>query len=601
MGTIRRLGNLLSPAQRRSLRLLLAFMFLGALLELLGVASIPTLLALVTAPDALLSQPVVRGAWRLVGSPPPQALLPWAALGVLILFLVKNSFLILLARVRASFTSRLQADLGERLFDTYLRSPYAFHLENDTARLLRAVEAEVAQVVGGLLLPLLTLVLEGLTSCLVLGALVWMQPYVSLGVIAVLGLCTWLVLRGVRRRLDEYGRLHQSAGRWKTHSVHQGLWGIKDVQLLGRESFFVEAFRRAARDQARAGAYYAVMGELPLRILETAAVIGLLAVGGLLLVQGTPASTAVPTLALFGAAAFKLLPSFNRVANAFTAVRFSLCALDVVEADLHRWAAPRLRRPEDGDVPVQPMGLRDAIEFRHVSFRYGPTREAALDDVSLRIGRGEMVGFVGPSGAGKTTLVDLLLGLIEPTTGAVLVDGKDIRTDLRAWQTTLGYVPQSVFLADDSVRRNVAFGLPDEAVDDAKVWAALDAARMGEFVRGLPGGLDAPVGERGVRLSGGQRQRMAIARALFHDPEVLVLDEATSSLDVEMEGEIVRAIDGLKGSRTVVVVAHRFQSIRNCERIFVLDGGRLVAEGNVADLMASTKALRVMASGVAAR
>lgn len=300
--------------------------------------------------------------------------------------------------------------------------------------------------------------------------------------------------------------------------------------------------------------------------------------------QGRSPASILPALGLFGAVAFRLIPSMNRVISAIQTLRYGLPVIDTLTSELA--AANTLGQGRAGDA----MPLRESIELREVTYNYLGASAPALDRLSVTIRRGETVGFIGTSGAGKSTLVDVLLGLLAAQAGEVCIDGRDIRAAMRSWQDQIGYVPQTIFLTDDTLRRNVAFGLPAEQIDDAAVWRSIRAAQLEEFVRDLPQGLETMVGERGVRLSGGQRQRIGIARALYHDPAVLVLDEATSSLDTSTEQGVMRAVAALHGEKTIVIVAHRLSTVEHCDRLYKLEHGRIVAEGTPASLLTLKRA-----------
>ncbi len=363
-------------------------------------------------------------------------------------------------------------------------------------------------------------------------------------------------------------------------AVNQGLGGFKDARILGREGFFLESYsgehvvpgrgravqggdrRRSPGSSSRRSRWPACSASRPSSWPRTG-----------------PLESIIPTLTLLGVAIVRLMPSFQKVAGNVNSLKWGEQALDAVYDDLAELEPSRSASPALGSRPGRPLAFEREIRFDRLSYQYPGQEDHALRDVSLAIPKDASVGFVGPSGAGKTTIVDVLLGLLDPTEGRVLVDGVDIQERMVAWQRKIGYIPQSIYLTDDSVRGNVAFGMGDDEIDDDAVWAALEAAQLRDMVEGLPDGLDTMVGERGVRLSGGQRQRIGIARALYHNPEVLVMDEATSALDNQTERQFVEALERLQGSHTLVVIAHRLSTVRNCDTLFMLDEGRLVARG----------------------
>jgi ABC-type multidrug transport system fused ATPase/permease subunit len=349
---------------------------------------------------------------------------------------------------------------------------------------------------------------------------------------------------------------------------------VKDVKILGREADFLEQYRLHTTSSMRVMRHLTTLQSLPRLGLEMLAVTGLAGLVLVMIWQGKPVASLLPTLGLFAAAAFRFMPSVNRVILALQTVRFSLPVIDTLHGELQLL---------DANKPPLSGG---AFEFQHelrlegLTFRYPGVEACALQNVSLSISKGSSVGFIGGSGAGKSTLVDIMLGLLSPTSGAVTVDGTNIQNNLRGWQDRIGYVPQSIYLTDDSLRRNVALGLPENQIDDKAVARAIQSAQLEQFVKELPQGLDTLVGERGVRLSGGQRQRIGIARALYHDPSVLVLDEATSSLDTATESDVMDAVRSLHGEKTILIVAHRLSTVADCDRLFSLENGKLADESN---------------------
>jgi ATP-binding cassette subfamily C protein len=372
-------------------------------------------------------------------------------------------------------------------------------------------------------------------------------------------------------------------------TLQQSLGGVKEVKLTGRERFFLAQFDERVAGAARLRSRYTAVAATLRMGVETTFVCGLLAVSLLLTLRSGAA--ALPLLGLYAYAGFRVIPSANRIMMYVSELRYSRAWIHDLRADLAALPAPAPEAAERGE----PIRFAHSVVFERVAFTYAGETEPVLLDVDLAIARGESIGIVGASGAGKSTLVDLLLGLLTPTAGRITVDGRDVAGVLRAWQRHIGYVAQEPFLLDDTIRRNVAFGVGDADIDDRRVTAALTLAQLAEFVRGLPGGLDTMLGERGTRLSGGQRQRVAIARALYHEPEVLVFDEATSALDTPTERELIAALEALHGVKTLVVIAHRLTTVRHCDRIAVLRDGRLAAVGSYEELLAGDAGFRAMA------
>ncbi|HSJ10194.1 MAG TPA: ABC transporter ATP-binding protein, partial [Longimicrobiales bacterium] len=456
--------------------------------------------------------------------------------------------------------------------------PWTFHLQRNSAQLFNNISNEV-----GLFTTSVTFTLTLLAECLVMvgiiGLLVAVEPTGALLVLLVLGSAGWLFHRMTRATVTRWGEQRQYHAERSVQHLMQGLGGAKDVKLLGRETEFLDRFRLHHEQSARIGQRQQTLQQVPRLWLELLMITGLTTLVITMLLREGSVDNIVPTLAVFAAAAFRLLPSVNRVLGAVQSLRYDLPALNTLRTELALGApeqAPRndTVRPMTGEVVVSGVG-----------YTYPGAAAPSLVDVSLRIGNGESIGLIGPSGSGKSTLVDVILGLLSPTHGTVAVDGRDIAQDMRGWQDQIGYVPQSIYLTDDTLRRNVAFGLADEQIDEEAVERAIHAAQLDELVASLPGGLDTFVGERGIRLSGGQRQRIGIARALYHDPAVLVLDEATSSLDGEAEQSVMDAVSRLQGEKTLLIVAHRLSTVAACDRLYRLERGSVAAQGAPADLL----------------
>jgi len=488
-------------------------------------------------------------------------------------FLFKAIFMGFVVWRQMRFVFGVQAHLSQRLFTAYLRQPYTFHLQRNSAQLIHNLTTEVSAFTFNIMIPGLILLTEGFVVAGFAALLLAVEPLGAVIVVSVLGVAAGTFHHFTRKRVTRWGEARHLHEGLRVQHVQQGLGGAKDVKLLGREAEFLEQYRVHNVQSARVAERQLTLQQLPRLWLEVLAVSGLVLLVLSMLSLGRPLDALLPTLALFAAAAFRLMPSINRILNAAQSLRFAQPVINTLHLELSGF--DELPAPARG--PVEPFG--EALELVDVTFTYPEASQPALRGISLSIRRGECVGFVGTSGAGKSTLVDILLGLLTPSSGWVRVDGKDIRRALRNWQDQVGYVPQSIYLTDDTLMRNVAFGLSDAQIVPNAVWRALRAAQLDEFVEALPNGLQTTVGERGVRLSGGQRQRIGIARALYHDPSVVVLDEATSSLDAATERGVMQAVNALAGSKTIIIIAHRLSTVEHCTRLFRLEFGRVTDEG----------------------
>jgi ABC-type multidrug transport system fused ATPase/permease subunit len=393
-----------------------------------------------------------------------------------------------------------------------------------------------------------------------------------------------LFRRFTKRRISRWGEAQNFHNGKLIQHLQQGFGGVKDVKILGREGYFIEEYSKDLQGNAYIQRRFTVAQSLPRFGMELLTIVCLGVLISIMALSGRELTNILPVLGLFGAAAFRLLPTMNQVISNFMSIGLYRPILVSLYDDLSRTFPTRIPT-------LDKRRLSQNLSVERLNFKYKNVGGFALEDVSINVRRGEAVGLIGSSGSGKSTLVDILLGLLEPTAGRVLIDGGDIRENLRGWQDQIGYVPQSIFLTDDTLRRNVAFGLPNDLIDDNAVKSAIRSAQLEDFVASLPEGMETVVGERGVRLSGGQRQRIGIARALYNSPDVLVLDEATSSLDTETEHGVMQAVQALQGEKTVIIVAHRLSTVEYCDRLYRLENARIVDEGTFSEVTSRTKDL----------
>jgi len=563
---------LLIAEQRMSAIILFGLLFIGMMLETLGIGLVVPAFALITQSDLAGKYPFVLPWLNMLGNPSHEWLVVVGMLTLVGVYVFKTLYLAFLAWRQAQFTYDIQANLSQRLFSGYLRQPYTFHLQRNSAQLIRNTIGHAAGTTGviqqSLLLLMEVLVLFGISTMLLV-----VEPLGATLVLSLMGLSGWVFNSFSRKHILKWGEELQLHEGLRIQHLQQGLGGVKDVKLLGRESDFIDQYDFHNLGSARVSKRQSILLALPRLMLELFAVTGLAALVIVMINQGKPIESLLPITGLFAAAAFRLLPSVNRVISVVQYLRFSLpiintmydeiCLLDNTKPTTHSGA----------------LVLKDTLTLEQVRYDYPSAESSALSGINLTITHGASIGFIGDSGAGKSTLIDIILGLLTPGSGTVNVDGVDIQKSIRGWQDQIGYVPQSIYLTDDTLRQNIAFGFPVNQINDEAVRRAIHDAQLEQFINDLPEGLDTVVGERGIRLSGGQRQRIGIARALYHDPSVLVLDEATSSLDTDTERGVMDAVRDLHGKKTILIVAHRLSTVEDCDYLYRLEQGKIVDEG----------------------
>jgi ATP-binding cassette subfamily C protein len=515
MKFLKKLLYLFTTRERWQIAGLFILILIGGGFETLGVGLVLPLISILDNPQMIQEQGRVAWVYQALGEPAPRQFLILVGLGFIALYITKNSYLTALQYLQCRFIYQKQVELSSRLFRAYLYSPYTFHLQRNSAELMRNLSSETAVFFLNVLSPgLLALTEITILACIGL-FLFLMDPVTFLMAAGVIGLATMSFYRVVRIKLSQLGKSRQYYEGQVIQTINQAFGGVKEAKVLGREQFFLNVYRQDNTASTRTLQYFQIVSQLPRFFIETVAVVGLMLIFVSVLVQGRELSEVIPTLSLFAAAAFRLMPSINRILNAVTAMRFGSHTVHVLYQDLME-LKPLIANPNLSNfskIPDNTLVLGTQIELRSVVYQYPGASDASLRGVSLTIPKGSSVGFVGSSGAGKTTIVDVILGLLPPTQGQVLVDGRDIYDDLSAWQRLIGYIPQSIYLCDDTLRNNIAFGIPADEINEDWIESALESAQLTELVKSLPQGLDTLVGERGVRLSGGQRQRVGIARA----------------------------------------------------------------------------------------
>ncbi|TVR29706.1 MAG: ABC transporter ATP-binding protein [Spirochaetaceae bacterium] len=592
---LRLLWTVFSRAERRKFVILCLMLLMLALLEVVGIGSIAPFLAVAAQPELIETNRYLNWAYTTFGFDSHRAF--FVALGIAVagFIVVRNMFNALTDYAKARFAHGRGHTMARQLLARYLGHPYIFFLNQNSADLSKNVLSEVQTLMKGFLIPFLDGLANLVIAALIIGFLIAINPAVS-GVVAVVIVLMYGGTYGlIRSRLYKLGKQRIKANRERFKATSEALGGIKDVKMLGKEKVFVDRFSGPSRRMATLLARKKILGAVPKYFLQSIMFGGIILGVTLVIATQDDFAALIPLIGVYAYAANRLQPAFKNMFKDLAQLRSHQAVVELVHKHLNVDHAERL--PKFKLREIQPLPFERRIALQDIRFRYPDTDEDVIKEQSLEIQKNSIVGLVGPTGCGKTTLVDIILGLLPPTAGRILIDDTPLdETNMRNWQVNLGYVPQHIYLSDDSITRNIAFGIPDEDIDTDAVRRAAHIANLGDFIETeLPRHYDTVVGERGVRLSGGQRQRLGIARAVYTDPQVLILDEATSALDGLTEDAIMDAIHSLTGTKTIIIIAHRLTTLVECDTIFMLDKGRITARGNYQELLAQNSRFQRMA------
>lgn len=568
--------SIFTPKELRYCAFLVAVMMIGAVLEAVGIGAILPLISLMGQPDFLARHTEIADYATMLGITTHTELIIGLSLLLILLYILKNLYLAWQLRLQINFSISNQIQFSNELMASYLSKPYLFHLNHNTANLLRNVNSGGIVIFSYILIPAFQLLTEIITALTIWGLLVFADPFTAIIVAGVMGGLIYALLRSFRLKIAETAQIQNTYAVSYIQAVNQGLGAIKETKVMRKEQFFLQEFIQHYEKYGLANGQFMFLNQLPRMIIETLIVCALLLLIIEKMAMGYTPMEIVPLLGVLALAAFRLMPSVNRIITLSNGIKFQTPLFDELYRELLAIKSRKYHRRKlmMADLPPS-LPFADVIRVEHLGFYYPGTSEEVLTDVSFSIPKGSFVGILGSSGAGKTTFVDILLGLFVPTRGRITVDGVDIRHELRAWQANIAYVPQSIYLIDATIRENVALGESTDEIDDVRVHKALTMAELDAFVNAQPKGIETMVGERGVKLSGGQRQRIGIARALYQQPEVLILDEATSALDNETEKSITDTILKFKGQITIIAIAHRVSTLAECDFKVRFENGKV--------------------------
>ncbi|MDO4965121.1 MAG: ABC transporter ATP-binding protein [Lachnospiraceae bacterium] len=574
IGILGKIGYIFNKKQKVQSVFLCIGLFIGALFELVGVSLITELVTLVSDPSKIHSNKLLSSVYDEFNMESDRQFFLFIVIVLIIVYIIKNAYLLWINYIQYTFIYNNQLRLSTRLIDCYLKKPYTYHLDKNSAEMVRNVMLDSERFFQMLLSVFLTLS-EILVSALLCIFLLVVDWFITVAVVLILGVFSGLFLLMFKGKAKEYGKINQIYDGKMHQSINQALGAVKDIKILHREKYFANAFMGYGKEKMKAVRNNNMLGQAPKFLIETLCIGGVLLVLVFKIYQGNDLATMIPQLAAFALAAFKLLPSVSKINNYANLIIFLKPSVDLIYRDIKDTEDMVNYEIMDANGQKLISERPEAIVIDNVAYRYPHTERDVLKNVSFEIPLDKSIGLMGPSGAGKSTLADVILGILTPTEGKVLYGDMNVHEHPLKWSKKLAYIPQQIFLSDESIRNNVAFGIDDDLIDDEKVFKALKEAQLDTFVKSLPEGLDTMVGERGVRLSGGQRQRIGIARALYDNPEILVLDEATSALDSETETAVMEAIDRLAGSKTLIIIAHRLSTIRNCDYVFKVEDGNI--------------------------
>jgi ATP-binding cassette, subfamily B, bacterial PglK len=595
--SLRKLYALFHKRDKIRIVLLLILTTIGSLFEVIGVGVIPGFIATIAVPEKIAAVPVVHSISQYLGIETSTDLLVWGGVGLVVFFVCKNGYLAFLHYYKLKLLHNTNVKLSNQLFLEYLHAPYTFHLERNSSELLRNVKKETMNILNGVLYPLMNMLMRVIVLIGIFALLLYVEPFLSIITLFVLSLTGILFLQFTKKTIRRYGKEVLQHRKMVTLNVMQGLGGLKESRVLHRERFFYSKFSYNIVRMALASRYQKYVSKLPHLVIEIVIVLGFLGITFSFIMQGRDIATVIPLLALFGMAAMRMMPAIKEVVSEYTNIQYNIFSIDPVYDDLMLLSRTNRVTKKKIGTEEPPLRFQNSIELKNVTFTYPNSPTPAVENINLTIDKGTAIAFVGPTGAGKTTLVDIILGLLEPDSGSICVDGVDIHRNIMQWQKNVGYIPQFIFMLDDTIRQNIAFGLDEDQIDDEKLKQAVSIAQLDEFVYSLPNRLDTRIGERGVRLSGGQRQRIGIARAIYNDPQVLIMDEATSALDNLTEKYFIEALERLRKDRTIIIIAHRLTTVRNCDRLYYIKKGKIDASGTYDELYETAEDFRLLNTG----
>ncbi len=577
MKLMKRVARILTKKQKGNLVVLFFLMLLGAGMETVGTSLILPVITIAMNPSSVETDSTYSKIYVMLNMQDPKSFLSLIIVLLIGLYIVKNIFLYYMYRAQYRFIYNGQFQTSTNLFKDYVTRPYEFFLDANTPVIMRHILSDVNGVYN-MLLTILSFCTEGIIMAALIVLSIVLNPLMTVIMGSLIGIIIVVNKKVMGPVLRRYGHEVQVNSALNTKWLMQAVSGMKETKVLNKEKYFVDQYEKSAEKlcdiQKKQNSYQ----NIPRLLIETVCMTGILGMVGFFLMSSDDLANTMGQIGVLAVVAIRIMPSANRISTYLNSIAYYEPCMDSVEEiivrskDVDNAAIFRQRGP------IVPLPFHDKVELTDITYRYPNTEVNILENAGLTIRIGQSVGIIGPSGAGKSTAVDILLGLLRPQKGQILVDGTDITTNIMGWYANIGYVPQMMYMLDDTIRNNIAYGFAPEDIDEEQIWHVLKEAQMDEFVRSLPDGLDTSIGERGVRLSGGQRQRIGIARALYMDPEIMIFDEATSALDNDTEQAIMEAIESLHGRKTLVIIAHRLSTIEKCDAVYRVEDKHFVLD-----------------------
>lgn len=571
METLKKLNYLFD----RKIKLRTIFVFIlitvGSMVELLGIAIVLPIIELAMEESSVSENKLATIVMNITRTDNKEEILLWLIGITVFIYIIKSFYLVYMNSKLYLFSADVRRKLSIRLMKAYFKQPYEFFLGKNSAELIRGVSGDTGELYN-VIINVLHVISNGITAVSIIVFLIVTNFLMTVTITVLLAICAILIFLVFNKRFRAYGALNQKYSGYIGKDLRQAFEGVKEIKIMGNGDYFVKAYESNFKKQNEIMNLFNIYNSIPKYLIETVCISGILVFLGVNVIFNENYTALIPQLATFCVAAYKLLPSVNGISAYINSIIFSKASIDLVYKDIREIEELEKQKAIEHN-NIEKKDFNDRIDVSDVSFQYSNADKAVLNNVSFSIPKGKSIALIGPSGGGKTTMADIVLGLLEPGKGSVTIDGIDIRDCMNSWGKNIGYIPQTIYLTDDSIRNNVAFGIDEKDINDDQVWEALEGAQLKDFVLSLPEGLDTEVGERGARISGGQRQRIGIARALYRNPEILVFDEATSALDNETEKEVMKAIEGLQGTKTMLMIAHRLTTIEHCDAVYKVENG----------------------------